>query len=402
MPRKRADGEGTLTKRKDGRWEARYSPAAGGRRRSVYGQTQREVREKLRDLKEADRAGEWVATKGETLGKWAEHWLENIHRRNVRASSYGNDSSLIRKHIVPRLGHHVLAKLQPGHIEEFLTALEDDGVGPQTIRAAFIRVRQIIRAAVRARRIHSFPFEAIDPPRTPRVEAKALSQEDARKLIAAAAGTRDEALVVVAITTGARFGELAALTWGDVDLARGTITISKSVQTIYDPKREYGKRIRQEIGETKTASSRRTVEVGQHCVAALGRLRDADGTIPLPTARLFVYDNGEPIKVSTFGKRVWKPLLKAAGLPEGTQFKNATRHTAATLGLVQGVSPLVVAQRLGHASVSTTLSVYSHVTPALRTQAAETLETALFDGKADGKVDDEFDDKVDDNQGECG
>ena len=153
-----------MSQRKDGRWEARYTPLAGGKRRTVYARTQREVREKLEALKAGDQSGTLVVTGRETFGEWMEHWLVNVHRRKVRESTLGKDRHCIEKHVVPRLGSYPLAKLRPDHIEMFISNMEQDGVGQRTIVRAFGFVRQALKKAVKARKIAWNSLDGVEPP----------------------------------------------------------------------------------------------------------------------------------------------------------------------------------------------------------------------------------------------
>ncbi|MCH8175788.1 MAG: site-specific integrase [Proteobacteria bacterium] len=377
MGRKRGNGEGSISRRKDGLWTARYTPLGGGKRRAVYARTQREVLEKLDDLKASDASGTLALSGRETFGEWMEHWLDNVHRRKVRESTLAEDSGCIKKHVIPRLGRYPLAKLQPEHIEMFIAEMEGDSVGSRTIVRAFGFVRQALKHAVKARKIAWNPLEAVEAPRDRRREALAFGLDDVRKLLAAADGHPYEALIGLAVHTGMRWGELAGLSWGDIDLETGVVTVRRSQVEFYDPSFPIGQRTRLKLNIPKTAGSRRAIRIGPDCIATLRRHRASLSAIPHKTRRVFLSPDELPLRLGNFMRRQWKPLLKRAQLPESFRFKNATRHTMATTALTQGISARVVQERLGHSDIATTLGIYSHVMPEVHEQAADQLEAAM-------------------------
>ena len=386
MARKRANGEGSVYRRKDGRWQARYTPAAGGKRQSVYARTQREVLEKLEDLKAADRSGTLVSAGRESFKQWMEHWIANVHRRKVRACTLGKDRCCIEKHVIPRLGGHPLAKLRPEHIEAFISQMELDGVGQRTIVKAFGFVRQALKQAVKARKIRWNPLDAVEAPRDPRTEASALDLDDIQKLLRAAEGHPYEALIIVGLHTGMRWGELAGLHWGDIDFDKGLISVRRAQAEVYDRNEPIGKRTKITVDAPKTKSSKRTISIGARCVEALKRHRANLDAIPHRDRAIFTSPEGLPLRNGNFRKRQWHPLLRQAKLPESIKWHEATRHTVATLGAAQGVSPRVMQERLGHARLETTLAIYTHTTSELHERAADQLDAAMFDANRDANA----------------
>jgi integrase len=213
------------------------------------------------------------------------------------------------------------------------------------------------------------------PPRKVHLEVVALTAEQARTLLACAAGHRFEALFVLALKTGMRRGELLALHWQDVDLEAGVLQVRGTLRRT---------RAGLAIGTPKTASARRKVALSAGSVAALRRHRArqdeerrrlGDGWQDF--GLVFPNGLGRPMEPRDFLFSHFRPLLVAAGLPPITF--HALRHTAATLLLGQGEHPKVVQELLGHAQVSITLDRYSHMTPTLMSGAAATMDR-LLDG----------------------
>ena len=189
----------------------------------------------------------------------------------------------------------------------------------------------------------------------------------------AAQDDRLEALYVLALTTGLRQGELLALRWNGVDLDEGSVQVRGSLQRTQDGLI---------ILEPKTAGSRRKVSLTKTAVQALRfhRTRQSKERLALGPEwddRDLVFANavGRPIEVGNLIRRSFVPLLERANLPR-IRFHDL-RHTAATLLLGQGVHAKIVADMLGHTRISTTLDLYSHVTPTMQREATEALEAVL-------------------------
>lgn len=188
-------------------------------------------------------------------------------------------------------------------------------------------------------------------------------------------GDRLHALYVVAVSTGLRQGELLALRWGDVDLAGGALAVRATLQRT----KEEGYVLR----APKTKQSQRRIILGTVATAALRahRARQAEERLALGEAwdasldLVFPNTLGRPMDGTNLLHYHFYPLLKRSGLPR-IRFHDL-RHTAATLLLGRGVNPKIVSEMLGHASISITLDVYSHVLPAMQAQAAAAMDDAL-------------------------
>jgi len=201
-----------------------------------------------------------------------------------------------------------------------------------------------------------------------------LSPEEARRLLEAARVDRLEALYVLGITTTMRRGELLGLTWSDVDLKNGTVSISRTLTRI-----DNGKRI--SLGEPKT-KSRRTIYLTAHAMDVLKAHRKRQFQEMMTFANLwedhglvFTTQTGSPINPSNLRQRSFAPLLQKAGLPL-VRFHDL-RHTCATSLLSQNTHPKFIQELLGHASIAITLDTYSHVIPGMGDHTARAMEDAL-------------------------
>ena len=196
-----------------------------------------------------------------------------------------------------------------------------------------------------------------------------LTVEQAKALITAIAGHPYETLFALAMTTGMRPSEYLALTWADIDFARGTLSVSR---TLLLEKGGW------QFEDTKRARSRRAIKLQSWVINLLEKrnhgIGQGNGVRPAGDL-IFVAKRGGPIRESSFAQRYFKPLLRSAGLPDLRLYD--LRHLAATLSLSAGVSPKVISEKLGHASVAFTLDVYSHVLPHMQEAAATKVEAML-------------------------
>jgi integrase len=199
--------------------------------------------------------------------------------------------------------------------------------------------------------------------------------EQVQTLLCAVQGDRLHALYVLAVSTGMRQGELLALRWRDVDLAGSALAVRATLQRT----KEEGYVLR----TPKTKQSQRRITLGAVASAALRthRARQAEERLAVGSewdASLdLVFPNtlGRPMDATNLLHYHFYPLLKRAGLPR-TRFHDL-RHTAATLLLGRGVNPKIVSEMLGHASISITLDVYSHVLPDMQAHAAREMDAVL-------------------------
>lgn len=370
MAGRRGRGEGAIYKRADGFWCASitvgYDEKGKRRRRTVYGQTKTEVREKLARLHADSVTGSLVVPSRETLGAFLLRWLEDVARTTVRATTHMRYESLVRTHILPRVGGLGLAKLEPRQVQALYSRMETEGAGPRTIELVHAVLHRALDQAVKWGLLMRNPTDAAEKPRVPKRKMQTLSPEQARQLLEAAKEDRLEAVFVLAVATGLRQGELLALHWEDIDLDGGMLMVRHTLQDVRGELR---------LEEPKTSKGRRRVDLPAFAVEALRRHKDRMAEEGHDKAWVFCDNKGGPLRVSNFLRRSFLPLLQRAGLPR-IRFHDL-RHTAATLLLSKGVHPKVVQERLGHAQIAITLDTYSHVLPSMQREAASKLDDLL-------------------------
>lgn len=278
-------------------------------------------------------------------------WIEDVVKPSMRSATSISYRAAVEGHIIPRIGAMRLERLTPVEVQRFYTELRDDGIGARTRQKVHAVLHRALASAVRSQLIATNPAELDDDaPKYRAPEREPLTLEQAKTLLDAAKGDRFEALYVLALTTGARQGELFALRWSDVDLAAGAISIRRTVQDA-----DSGSRL--QTGQTKTTASRRRIALSTLAIAALSKHRQR-GTNLRPSDLVFAAQNGELLRRQNFLRREFYPLLDRAELPR-IHFHDL-RHTAATLSAAMGVPVVMVAQMLGHVDPTITLRTYQH------------------------------------------
>lgn len=211
------------------------------------------------------------------------------------------------------------------------------------------------------------PTDGARPPRAPAEEMKILNESQASQLLLAANGTRLEALLHLALSTGMRQMELLGLKWIDLDWIRKTLQVKRQLE------RTDGEGVH--FIRPKTRSGRRTIDLGTHTISVLRQHeqrqfleKKAAGERWTEYDLIFSTSLGTPINPRNLVRDL-KQLLKGAGLPD-IRFHDL-RHIAASLMLNNGAPVLVVSRRLGHARASITLDVYAHLIPRMQAEAAE-------------------------------
>lgn len=369
MSKRRANGEGSVYKRKDGRWEARISLDHGGRK-ALYGKTRTEVARKLTEALKARQDGLPLVPERQTVQQYLGSWLDGVARLRVRPTTFDGYERLVRLHVNPEIGSVRLARLTPQALARLYERLLQKGLSARTVSLTHSVLHSALSQALRWNLVARNPADAVDPPRTQRREFRTLALEEAGRLLEGARSDRLYALYVLALTCGLRQAELLGLRWIDVDPDRAILAV-----------RQQALRVRGgwTFSEPKTGKGRRTVTLPALAVEALRlhRLRQSQEKLRLGPAwddlgLVFANQIGRPIEKQNLLRRSFWPLLERTGLPH-IRFHDL-RHTAATLLLEQGVHPKVVQERLGHSTISVTMDTYSHVMPTLQREAAEKLD----------------------------
>jgi integrase len=322
--KRRGRGEGSIYQRADGLYVSSVSLGYDGngkrRRKAVYGKTKAEVLEKLAQLKQGGAA---LPTDRLRLAEYLTWWLETIVRPDRSRNTYRSYEGMTRLYIGPAIRGTRLDQLTSDHIQGLYAAMKKAGASDRLRQLAHAVLHRALQTAVESKppKLPFNPCDYVEAPRLPAAKVHRVepySAEQVQALLAASAGHRLGALIVLAVFTGLRQGEL-----------------SLAVNALWD-----------------------------HRARML-----AEGHLAGP---VFCDTHGGWLRKSNFLRNVFRPLIETAGLPR-RRFHDL-RHTSATLLLTLGVHPKVVQERLGHSKINVTLDTYSHVAPTLQKEAAAKLD----------------------------
>ncbi len=370
---KRGASEGSIYKRRDGRWAgAMIVGYIDGKlkRKTVYGSTRKSVHDRLTKLLNDKEKGLPVVGEKQTVGEFLADWLENWVKPTVKPKTYSSYDDTVRLHLKPSLGRVPLAKLTPQHVQSMLNERLHSGLSARTV--AYIRMILGIAfgRALKLGFIQRNVVRLVDRPNVTRHEIRPLTAAQARSLLTAAQGHRVGALFSVALALGLRKGEALGLRWQDVDLEAGTLVISGALQRI-------GGKL--ERTQTKNESSRRMLRLPAVAVKVLRdhRVRQMEerllaGEKWRDSGLVFTTTFGTPLDPRNV-LRQFARVLKAAGIAY-LRFHDL-RHSCATLLLAQGVPARVVQDILGHSAIYVTMDIYSHVMPSMREDAARAMDS---------------------------
>ena len=329
MAKKRANGEGNIRKRKDGRWEGRYTagidPETGKPiAKSVLARTQRECKEKLQKAMEELEKIDITKRRDYTVGEWAQLWYENYAKPSVRASTAAYYKNYIDQHIVPRIGDIKLTALTTLQIQKFYNEtkahgrvqryenMDDLSLSNKTIRGLHTMLRQCLEQAVTERLIPYNPANGCRLPKKEKKKMQIIPPEKIRDYLKAAEEWGVLPMFYLELSTGLRRGELVALLWSDLNLQTKTLTVSKSVS------RGKGELV---VTEPKTENSVREIYLSDEAIRLLVEDRKNHPFSP--------YMFPSPKTGGMYGPdcvgRIHKKLLEKAGIEEHVRFHDL-RH----------------------------------------------------------------------------
>ena len=341
-------------------------------------------------FEEQVRSGEFLQDGNIKLGDFCNQYLEILRTsESVARTTVAMHERAINHYILPSLGHIKMKDLKPIHVQKFIQEISKElpntstrnrnqptmKLKPATIKRYYVVLQSILSRACKLGVISTNPATSskIDLPQQGQAEIEIFTKEEASKMLSCLNNEPliYQALIHLAIVTGARKGELIALTWDNIDLKTGTIIIKQSNYKLTG----------EEIKTKTTKSGKiRWVSIPPYCVSLLKDYRVHQMQEQIKAGDqwndenwVFTQWNGKPMHVNTPSHWFSKFLAKY-DLPH-RKF-HALRHTSATLLLANGTNIKTVSSRLGHSQLSTT-NIYLHSIEEADRAASQSFETIL-------------------------
>lgn len=374
---KRANGEGTIKKRKNGTWEGQYVAGKdeNGKviRRSIYGRTQKEVAQKLTAVLNDMNTGTYIEPDKMTVSEWCKIWLKE-YNSNVKSSTLAQYSYLNRCHITPKIGTIRLQKVTAPQLQKFINERHESGLSPKSCRNLHGVLHKIFNQAVLCGYIKNNPVVAVQLPKVQKKEMQTITGENLKKFLQEIKGKQYCDLFTVALFSGMRESELIGLTWDCIDFEKRIIRIEKQLKR--ERQADGGNKY---IFDTLKNGKTRVISPAPLVFEVLHRVKaeQAKNRLQCPS----MYSNeSNLVFTSELGKHLspvtvygcFKRRVSAIGLPS-VRFHDL-RHTYATLALQNGDDLKTVSESLGHFSASFTADVYAHVTEKMRKDSADRMQ----------------------------
>ncbi len=344
-----------------------YYGSSGRRRWETVGPNLHEARKVLAERMWERRRGKSRVprdkmTVAELIRKWKENYLtvqQQLGR--LKPSTFCSYQSNLDSHIEPFFGARQLAEVTLASVQQFIKVLLDKGLSAKTIGNVIVILKEMFKHAVQWGYLDANPVQYVERPRGEDKEMDVLTPEEVRQLLDA----QDEplrTLLLMAILTGMRQGELFGLLWEDIDFARHQVHVRRSLW--------HGT-----LGTPKSRRSRRAIDMPPTLERALQQL-----STTRRSEFVFCSERGTPLDADNFRHREFPEALRRAQLRR-IRFHDL-RHTYTSLLIAHGAHPKYIQAQLGHASIQTTLDRYGHLMPQLHQAEAQKLDQLVFGQQA--------------------
>ena len=396
---KNAKGGGTIRKRSDGRWEARYTlgidPKTGKQiQKSVYGKTQKEVRQKLTAITAEIDDGTYIPPDKTTVEQWLTIWLKE-YMGDKKYGTVRNYKNVCKYHIIPYIGQYRLSELKPYTIQALYNRLgreEDDkkALSPKTIHNVHGVLSKALNQAVWNEMIRSNPAQLTTRPRKTRKEITTLSDEQIQKFGALVEQDNYRAILKFILFSGVRESEAIGLTWDCIDFDRGTIRIYRQMlkrtkeaggYTLASLKNDKERLLTPPPMLLSMLKEQKREQVEQRMKAGPAG-RGWNSVEEQKTGLVFTTELGDHYCPQTVYAH-FKKIAKQIGAEKANV--HSLRHTYAVLCLQNGDDVKTVQSNLGHATAAFTLDVYGHVSEKMKQDSANRME-AYMRGTVYGKT----------------
>lgn len=331
---------------------------ANGRTYGRGGFGRRKLAEARKRQVEEELAAGMLEAPVSTFAEFAERWLRDYVRPNVRARTAHDYEVILRNHLLPAFGDRLLRDITTAAVQEYVGEKAAAGLSPKTVNKQLVLLKGMLTRAIEWGYIKESPARFVRRLAEPHREMDYYSPDEVARLLVAA-NPRERLLIATAVFTGLRQGELLALRWKDIDLHKGVVYVRRS----YHPAFGFDK--------PKSAAGRRAVFMPPE----LQEMFRKEGFAKNAEALAFSTEEGRPLDPSNVVKCVFKPTMDRAGLRH-IRFHDL-RHTYATLMIAIGASPKLLQEQMGHESINTTYRNYGHLLPSAGQGPAEQMQALV-------------------------
>ena len=263
---RKGNNEGCIIKRSDGRWQGSVTVGknANGtqRRQYVYGKTRKEVAEKLNQITYAITTNTFIDKyNNPTLNVWLDIWLNKYKKNNLKPTTFDQYESVIRVHLKPNLGNLKIVDLKPEHLQNLYNDLIEQGLSARTVKVINTILHASLKKALKSGIIYRNVCEAVELPKGPKREQRVLTLEEQATLLEELKKDRWGAAYIFALFSGLRRGEVLALTWDDVDIKNGLISVNKTLNRVKDHDKKSKKKTKLVVNNPKTENSNRIIPI---------------------------------------------------------------------------------------------------------------------------------------------
>ena len=374
--RKSANGEGNIRQRPNGTWEARVvignDPGTGKMiRRSIYGKTQREVRQKMTAIIGDLDEGTYHEPQKITVKVWFDTWMNTFCKNTVQPLSYEKYDRSIKNHIIPCIGALELKDVRGFHIQKvYNTMIDEKKLSPKTVKDAGGIMHKAFAIAVKQKLIQSNPCDDAETPKVIKRKIKPLLDNEIPLFLAAIEDKPMRNAFAACMFLGTREGELLGLSWKHIDFKKGIISIEQQLQKIDG---EYVITPYAKEGKTRVIKPPTIVfdYLRDEQIKQLQRQLAAGDVWDNPDNLVFTNEVGRHYAIYTFYKK-YKEVVKSIGRPDARP--HDLRHTGGTVAIAAGADVKSVQGFLGHATASFTLDTYAHVSETMMKDTSDRMQ----------------------------
>lgn len=386
MPKKRGQGEGTISKREDGTWWGRITVGVDSdgkqKRKAFYGKTKAEVRKKMVAAQNDLNNGVYVEPSKLTVGQWIDIWIAEYKKNSIKPTTFVNYRARITTHIKPAIGQVKLKDLRVDTIQKMVNELNNNGLAPETIRGAYNNLHSALEQAVDNGLIQKNVASKVLLPKIEKKAVRVFSTEEQNRFIEAAKDTYMGEVFMLDLGTGLRIGELLALTWNDISFEDEILRVNRTLNITKDYD-DLEAKWQKTFGTPKTESSVRSIPLLPNIVILLKDIKRQQSARRLKLGS--TYENSNLVFATQLGRpldprnmqRTFASILKKAGIEQGFHI-HCLRHTFATRGLENGIELKVMQELLGHSSIKMTADLYMHVLPDMKKSSMMKLKDTLL------------------------